>query len=58
VAYDGPAERDAARPDTAEWKREHAHGLWIIDQLADQVSLDRHAAGTTVTVAFTISPPG
>jgi hypothetical protein len=29
-----------------EWKREHAHGLWIIDQLAGWVSLDRHAAGT------------
>jgi anti-sigma B factor antagonist len=39
----------------AEWKHEHAHGLWIIDQLADQVSLDRAPAGITVTVTFTIS---
>jgi anti-sigma regulatory factor (Ser/Thr protein kinase) len=57
VSDDGPAKRDEGRPDAAEWKREHAHGLWIIDQLADQVGLDRDPAGTTVTVAFTISAP-
>ena len=58
VSDDGPAKRDDARPEAAEWKREHAHGLWIIDQLADQVGLDRDPAGTTVTVTFTISSPG
>jgi anti-sigma regulatory factor (Ser/Thr protein kinase) len=56
VSDDGPAGGDAARLDAAEWKHEHAHGLWIIDQLADLVSLDR-AAGTTVTITFTISSP-
>jgi anti-sigma regulatory factor (Ser/Thr protein kinase) len=55
VSDDGPVKGDTAGPDPAEWQREHAHGLWIIDQLADLVSVDRHAAGTTVTVAFTIS---
>jgi anti-sigma regulatory factor (Ser/Thr protein kinase) len=55
VSDDGPAERDDARPDAAEWQREHAHGLWIIDQIADLVSLDRDPDGTTVTV--TISSP-
>jgi hypothetical protein len=53
-----PGERDDARPEAAEWKREHAHGLWIIDQLADLVGLDRDPDGTTVTVTFTISSPG
>jgi anti-sigma regulatory factor (Ser/Thr protein kinase) len=54
VSDDGPVKGDAARPDAAEWQREHAHGLWIIDQLADVVSLDREPVGTTVTVTFTI----
>ena len=58
VSDDGPAKRDDARPEAAEWKREHAHGLWIIDQLADEVRLDRAPAGTTVTVTFTISSSG
>jgi anti-sigma regulatory factor (Ser/Thr protein kinase) len=57
VSDDGPAEQDDARPEAAEWNREHAHGLWIIDQVADLVGLDRDPAGTTVTVTFTISSP-
>jgi anti-sigma regulatory factor (Ser/Thr protein kinase) len=57
VSDDGPAGQDATRPDTAAWHREHAHGLWLIDQVADHVSLDRDPAGTTVTVTFTISSP-
>jgi len=56
VSDDGPAKRDDARPETAEWRREHAHGLWIVDQLADLVGEDRDPAGTTVTVTF--SSPG
>jgi hypothetical protein len=35
----------------------HAHGLWIVGQVADQVSLDRATSGTTVTVIFLISSP-
>ena len=42
-------------PDPAAWQREHAHGLWIIDQVADAVSMDRDPGGTTVIVTFTIS---
>ena len=55
VSDDGPAGQDPARPDAAAWRREHGHGLWIIDEVADQVSLDRAPSGTTVTVTFTIS---
>ena len=58
VSDDGPAGQDPARPDAAAWRREHGHGLWIIDEVADQVSLDRAPSGTTVTVTFTISSPG
>lgn len=42
----------------AAWGREHGHGLWMIDQLADKVTLDRSADGTTVTMTFIISSPG
>lgn len=58
VSDDGPAGQDPGRPDAAAWPREHAHGLWIIDEVADQVSLDRASSGTTVTVTFAIRSPG
>jgi anti-sigma regulatory factor (Ser/Thr protein kinase) len=58
VSDDGPPDPDSARSDTAAWRREHGHGLWIIDAVADQVSLDRSSAGTTVTATFSISSPG
>jgi len=57
VSDDGPADQDPARHETAAWQSEHAHGLWIIDEVADQVALDRTPSGTTVTVTFTISSP-
>jgi anti-sigma regulatory factor (Ser/Thr protein kinase) len=57
VSDDGPADKDAARLDPAAWPREHGHGLWIIDQVADQVTLDRDPASTVVSVTFIISPP-
>jgi anti-sigma regulatory factor (Ser/Thr protein kinase) len=49
----GPADQDPARHEAAAWRSEHAHGLWLIDQVA----LDRAPSGTTVTVTFTISSP-
>ena len=55
VSDDGPADRDAIRPDPAAWRREHGHGLWIIDQVADAVTLEHDPGGTTLTVTFTIS---
>jgi anti-sigma regulatory factor (Ser/Thr protein kinase) len=54
VRDDGPADQDASRLNAAAWNREHGHGLWLIDQVADQVSLDRNPAGSSVTVAFII----
>jgi anti-sigma regulatory factor (Ser/Thr protein kinase) len=57
VSDDGPADQDATRPDERAWSREHGHGLWIIDQVADKVTLDRTPAGTTVTVTFSIGSP-
>jgi anti-sigma regulatory factor (Ser/Thr protein kinase) len=57
VSDDGQAEQDGIPPDPAAWQPEFAHGLWIIDQVADQVTLDRDPPGTTVTVTFIISSP-
>jgi anti-sigma regulatory factor (Ser/Thr protein kinase) len=58
VSDDGPAGQDAPSPPAA-WNHGHGHGLWIINQVADHVTMDRDPAGTTVTtVTFTISPPG
>ena len=54
VSDDGPADKDATRPDAAAWPREHGHGLWLVDQVADQVSLERDPIVTTVTVTFII----
>ena len=58
VSDDGPAARDAARPDPAAWRRDHAPGLWIIGEVADHVSMDSAPSGTTITVTFTLSSPG
>jgi anti-sigma regulatory factor (Ser/Thr protein kinase) len=57
VSDDGPDGQDTPRPDAA-WNSGHGHGLWIIDQVADHVTLDRDDGGTTVIVTFTISRPG
>ena len=56
VSDDGLPDQDPARR-AAAWQAVHAHGLWIIDQVADQVSLERATSGTTVTVIFLISSP-
>jgi anti-sigma regulatory factor (Ser/Thr protein kinase) len=56
VSDDGPDGQDTPGPDAA-WNSGHGHGLWIIDQVADHVTLDRDARATTVTVTFTISRP-
>ena len=58
VSDDGPADQDETRPDPAAWQREHAHGLWIIDQVADAATLDHDPCGTTVTATFTVSSFG
>ena len=62
VSDDGPAGDDAgsaagnnADPG-AKWSTSHGHGLWLVDQVADQVSLDHGPGGTTATVTFVIGP--
>jgi len=40
------------------WPEEHGHGLWLVGQVADQLSIDHGPAGTTVTARFLLSPGG
>lgn len=61
VSDDGPA---AARQDqdpaagAAPWPVGYGHGLWVIEQIAERVTIDRGPGGTTVTAAFGLpSPP-
>ncbi len=56
VSDDGPDGQAIPGPGAA-WSRQHGHGLWIIDQVADHVTLDRDHGGTIVIITFTISRP-
>jgi anti-sigma regulatory factor (Ser/Thr protein kinase) len=59
VSDDGPTVagqngKSADGPSTP-WPAEHGHGLWVVDQVADQFSINRGTTGTTATFAFTIA---
>jgi anti-sigma regulatory factor (Ser/Thr protein kinase) len=59
VSDDGPAaagERQDPGAGAAPWPAEYGHGLWVIEQIADQFTIDRGPAGTTVTAAFALPP--
>ena len=60
VSDDGPARSGDPQPTgAAAWRPEHGHGLWVVGQVADQLSIDHDPAGTTATAAFALgSPPG
>lgn len=57
VTDDGPA-RPGRSPAAGvpSWPHEFAHGLWVIDQVADRFSIDHGPAGTTASACFAISP--
>jgi len=42
--------------DPAQWRTDHGHGLWVIRQLADQLSLDSGPHGTSAAVSFSFGP--
>jgi anti-sigma regulatory factor (Ser/Thr protein kinase) len=64
VSDDGPAPAAPAGNGQASapggglpsWPAEHPHGLWIVEQAADQFTVDHGPAGTIATASFTISP--
>jgi anti-sigma regulatory factor (Ser/Thr protein kinase) len=64
ISDEGPPRGSAAgkgsaagnRDTETKWLARHGHGLWLVDQVADQVSVDRGPGGTTVTIAFVLRP--
>jgi anti-sigma regulatory factor (Ser/Thr protein kinase) len=60
VSDDGPARSGDQQPTgAAAWHREYGHGLWLVGEVADQLSIDHGPDGTTATAAFALgSPPG
>ena len=58
VSDPGPASRNGAgtSPGPAPWPAEHAHGLWIVAQVADHFGVDQGPEGTTVTARFGLVP--
>ena len=61
VSDDGPAAGDGdENPGAAQgapWPAEHGHGLWVIEQVASQFTIDRGPAVTTATAIFTLRLP-
>jgi anti-sigma regulatory factor (Ser/Thr protein kinase) len=58
VSESVPAHRNTGdRGQGPPWRTKPGHGLWLVGQFADQVSLDRTPGGTTATVTFLIPPP-
>jgi anti-sigma regulatory factor (Ser/Thr protein kinase) len=59
VSDDGSAESTRARrPAEAgvPWRTTRGHGLWVVGQVSDKLSVDRGRSGTTVTAGFAIAP--
>jgi anti-sigma regulatory factor (Ser/Thr protein kinase) len=53
---DGSGRRENAAADALPWAVERGHGLWMVDQLADELSFGRDASGYTATVRFLPGP--
>ena len=54
----GATEREGpSRPSVvSSWRATHGHGLWVVQQVVDQVRVTSGAQGTTATVTFNTSP--
>lgn len=58
VSDDGPASSGDQQPaGAAAWRREHGHGLWVVGEVTDQLSIDHGPAGTIATAAFAFGSP-
>jgi anti-sigma regulatory factor (Ser/Thr protein kinase)/anti-anti-sigma regulatory factor len=40
------------------WRTGFGHGLWLVQRLADEVSLESGPGGTSAAVTFALGPPG
>jgi anti-sigma regulatory factor (Ser/Thr protein kinase) len=43
---------DASSRDAAQWPVEHGRGLWLVQKVADQASLDSGPSGTVAVLSF------
>ena len=49
-------ETQATAPQDSPWPSQHGHGLWVVRQLADHLSVQTGPEGTTATASFTLPP--
>jgi anti-sigma regulatory factor (Ser/Thr protein kinase) len=57
VSDPGPADQPVqALADSKPWRTEHGHGLWLVRQVADKVTMRRGRGGADITVIFAINP--
>lgn len=47
----------ASGPGDVPWPSPYGHGLWVIRQIADQLSIRSGPGGTTATASFALPPP-
>jgi len=52
------SQRPGAIAGMSPWPYEPGHGLWLVRQIADHISVDSGPAGSQVTVAFTMLQSG
>ena len=60
VSDDGPdpaGQNGSSADPAAPWPVQHGHGLWLVDQVADQFAIDHGPAGTTASATFALRPP-
>jgi anti-sigma regulatory factor (Ser/Thr protein kinase) len=56
VTNDGSTPADGhAVGEAPPWPTEYGHGLWLVEQVADQFAIARGPASTTATASFAIS---
>lgn len=51
-----PQEASTAPHDDAPWPSQHGHGLWVVRQIADHLSLQTGSNGTIARASFTLPP--
>jgi len=52
------SQRPGGAARTSPWPYEPGHGLWLVHQIADHISVNYGPAGSQVTVAFTMLRSG
>jgi anti-sigma regulatory factor (Ser/Thr protein kinase) len=53
----GPQTQPTAADDSP-WPSQHGHGLWVVRQIADHLSVQSGPGGTSAAASFTLPSPG